>query len=160
MSSKTALVLIAHGTEELEFVATYDILVRGGIKVQSVFVGSSSQSSEAPHSHSTHAECSRGVKIVPDLRLPDLQKGKSLQYDAIIIPGGGPGAKTISENQDVQALIAKYYADGKVVGAICAGSLAIKTSGIAKDTQITSHPSVKGELEKGELGTQMTCDTL
>lgn len=147
---KSALVLIAHGTEELEFVATYDILVRAGITTHSVFVGSSSQSASAPHSHSTHAECSRGVKIIPDLRLPDLEKGKALQYDAIIIPGGAPGAKTISENEDVQALIAKFYADGKIVAAICAGSLAIKTSGIAKDSEVTSHPSVKGEFEKGE----------
>lgn len=147
--TKSALILIAHGTEELEFVATYDILVRGGIKTHSVFVGSSAQSTEAPHSHSEHAECSRGVKIIPDLRLPDLEKGKALEYDAIIIPGGAPGAKTISENSDVQALIAKFYADGKVVAAICAGSLAIKSSGIAKDTALTSHPSVKGELEKG-----------
>lgn len=153
--SKSALVLIADGTEELEFVATYDVLVRGGIKVHSAYVGSSAQSTDAPHSHSPHAECSRGVKIVPDLRLPDLDKGKALEYDAIIVPGGAPGAKTISENKDVQALIAKFYADGKLVGAICAGSLAIKTSGIAKDTELTSHPSVKGELQKGEQHTAL-----
>ena len=32
---------------------------------------------------------------------------------------------------------------------ICAGSLAAKTSGIALGKPITSHPSVKAELEKG-----------
>ena len=33
---------------------------------------------------------------------------------------------------------------------ICAGSLAAKTSGIALGERLTSHPSVKGELEKRE----------
>lgn len=73
-----------------------------------------------------------------------------MEYDAVVVPGGGPGAKTISESQDVQKLLAKYYADGKVVATICAGTLAVKTSGIAKDSEVTSHPSVKEELDKGE----------
>lgn len=36
----------------------------------------------------------------------------------------------------------------KLVGVICAGSLAIKSADIAKGKRITSHPSVKGDLEK------------
>lgn len=34
---------------------------------------------------------------------------------------------------------------------ICAGVLAAKTSGIALGQRLTSHPSVKGELEKREF---------
>lgn len=148
MSAPRALIFIAQGTEELEFVTTYDILVRAGVSVESVYVGSSSDP-DGPHS-TPFVTCSRSVKVVPDLSLPSLSGGKGLDRDAVIVPGGGPGAKTISENEDVQALLQKYYADGKVVGAICAGSLAIKTSGIAKDSTVTSHPSVKEELSKGE----------
>lgn len=33
---------------------------------------------------------------------------------------------------------------------ICAGTLAAKTSGIAFGQRLTSHPSVKGDLEKRE----------
>ncbi|CAO1627644.1 unnamed protein product [Parajaminaea phylloscopi] len=145
--SKSVLIFLAHGTEELEFVATYDVLVRAGAKVTSVFVGSSSQQPSDPHGAEA-AECTRGVRIVPDARLTDLAGGKALEYDAVVVPGGGPGSKTIAGNPDVQALLAKYYADGKVVAAICAGSLAIKESGIAQDSEITSHPSVKDELSK------------
>lgn len=85
---------------------------------------------------------------MPDLRLPDLEGGKALDYDAIIIPGGVKGAETISKNEDVQKLIAAMYGKGKVVGAICAGSLAVKEAGIGKDAAITSHPSVKEQLDK------------
>nr|CDI54424.1 conserved hypothetical protein [Melanopsichium pennsylvanicum 4] len=147
----SALILIAQGTEESEYTITYDILVRASITVESALVGSSSNSvnPESPHS-AEYVTCSRGVKIVPDLRLPDLAGGKALEYDAIIIPGGAKGAEIISHNQDVQQLISAMYGKGKIVGAICAGSLAIKSAGVGKDSNITSHLSVKSSLDKGK----------
>lgn len=145
----SALILIAEGTEESEYTITYDVLVRGSVSVSSALVGASSTSSDPENPHSAaYVTCSRGVKIVPDLRLPDLEGGKALEYDALIIPGGLKGAETISKNQDVQNLIAAMYAKGKVVGAICAGSLAAKEAGVGKDAGITSHPSVKDQLDK------------
>ncbi|CAD6927520.1 unnamed protein product [Tilletia controversa] len=143
-----ALIFVAHGTEELEAVTVYDVLVRGGIQVQSVFVGSSSTAPtpSTPHSDA-HIICSRGVKLIPDLRLPELKDGAGLSYDALIVPGGVEGAKTISENVDVQALLAAAYGKGTLIGCICAGALAAKTAGIGKDNAITSHPSVRAELE-------------
>lgn len=36
MSQPTALILIADGTEEIEFVTPYDVLTRAGFKVESV----------------------------------------------------------------------------------------------------------------------------
>ncbi|KAL9936326.1 hypothetical protein V8E36_004394 [Tilletia maclaganii] len=151
-TSKKALLFVAHGTEELEAVTVYDVLVRGGIEVQSVFVGASVSASNPETPHSPESEprivCSRGVKLVPDLRLPELENGAGLNYDALIVPGGAEGAKTISSNPDVQQLISAAYGKGKVIGCICAGSLAAKTAGIGKDNDITSHPSVKAELEQ------------
>ena len=73
-----------------------------------------------------------------------------MDYDALIIPGGVKGAEIISNNDDVKALISAMYGKGKVVGAICAGSLAVKEAGVGKDGAITSHPSVKGMLDKGK----------
>ncbi|KAJ1033825.1 hypothetical protein NDA16_000035 [Ustilago loliicola] len=145
----SALILIAEGTEEMEFTITYDILVRASITVQSALVGSSSSSPDpnSPHS-AAYVTCSRGVRIVPDLRLPDLAGGKALYYDAIVVPGGAKGAEIIAANEDVQKLISAMYGKGKVVGAVCAGSLAVKAAGIGKDGGITSHPSVKAQLDK------------
>lgn len=145
----SALLLIAEGTEESEYTIVYDVLVRGSVSVSSALVGSSSTSADPANPHSAaYVTCSRGVKIVPDLRLPDLEGGKALEYDALIIPGGAKGAETISKNEDVTKLIAAMYGKGKIVGAICAGSLAIKQAGVGKDAAITSHPSVKAELDK------------
>lgn len=144
----SALILIAEGTEESEFTITYDVLVRGSVTTRSVLVGSSSTWSDASCAHSVaYVTCSRGVKIVPDLQLADVGGGKALEYDCIVIPGGAKGVETISANADVQALVGAMYAKGKVVGAICAGSLAIHSAAIARDSAITSHPSVKSSLD-------------
>jgi protein DJ-1 len=70
------------------------------------------------------------------------------EYDAIVVPGGAKGAEIISSNDDVVKLLSAFYGKGKVVACVCAGSLAAKAAGIGKDNAITSHPSVKSELEK------------
>lgn len=148
----SALILIAQGTEESEFTITYDILVRAGITAHSALVGSSSTSPDPSSPHSAeYVVCSRGVKIVPDLRLPDLAGGKALEYDAIVVPGGVKGAETISGNESVQGLIGALYGKGKVVAAICAGVLAVKEAKVGLDSALTSHPSVKERLDKGKF---------
>ncbi len=145
-----ALILLAEGTEESEYTITYDVLVRGGVSVRSALV---------PPSDHAYVTCSRGVKIVPDIALPDPAEA-AREYDALIIPGGAKGAQTISSSSDVQALINDMHDAGKVVGAICAGSLAIKAANLAPGAKITSHPSVKSQLEAGKLyEPSPTCDT-
>lgn len=42
-------------------------------------------------------------------------------YDAIIIPGGLEGAKTIASNPDILNLLVHAHKSGKIVAAICAG---------------------------------------
>ncbi|GAC99172.1 hypothetical protein PHSY_006771 [Pseudozyma hubeiensis SY62] len=137
----SALILIAEGTEESEFTIVYDLLVRASVSTTSALVNSSSSSCN-------YVTCSRGVRIVPDLTLTDLTGGKSFDYDCIVIPGGAGGAKAIAEKESVTDLIAAMYGKGKIVAAICAGTLAIKAAGVGKDAAVTSHPSVKAELDK------------
>ncbi|KDN37016.1 DJ-1 [Tilletiaria anomala UBC 951] len=144
--SKKALIFIAEGTEESEYTITYDVLVRGGVTVQSVWVGTSNNNTELDPHGTSYVTCSRGVKIVPDLRLLDLEGGAALEYDALIVPGGLKGAETISGNENVSKLLAAAYGQGKLVACICAGSLAAKAAGI-KDKPITSHPSVKDHFK-------------
>ncbi|CAG7847450.1 SubName: Full=Uncharacterized protein {ECO:0000313/EMBL:CCA73089.1} [Serendipita indica DSM 11827] len=92
----SALILIANGTEEMEFTIPYDTLVRAGIDCTSAFVPSESE--------------------------------VGLAY------AGGWGINDVT------------YSAGKLVGMICAGSLAAKTSKLPSQP-LTSHPSVKKDLE-------------
>lgn len=106
----------------------------------------------------------RNIRIVPDH--PSLSSlPNPLDYDILILPGGGPGAKTFSSDTDVLQLIASFRAQGKYVAAICAGTTALvaaqkhaastagKMEGPAGEkVRVTSHPSVRGEVEGAGWG--------
>ncbi|CAG8534801.1 4933_t:CDS:2 [Ambispora gerdemannii] len=143
--NKKALVLIADGSEEMEAVissnASYelDVLRRASIEVTVAGVALKEQ---------TFATCSRGVKIIPDVPFENLWPTVSPDtFDVIIVPGGLGGAKTISSNEHVQKLLANAHQSGKIVAAICAGPISIKSSNINKGGSITCHPVVQKELE-------------
>ncbi|KAJ4994468.1 DJ-1/PfpI family protein [Stagonosporopsis vannaccii] len=148
-----ALILIADGSEEIEFVTPYDVLTRAGFEIQSVGIDLE---------NSNYAHMTRNIRIVPDhATLSTLSTPSS--YDILILPGGGPGAKTFSASNEVLSLIASFRAQGKWVAAICAGTTALvaaqklaasgKTeSPAAQKVKVTSHPSVRGEIEGERWG--------
>lgn len=73
------------------------------------------------------------------------------EYDVLVLPGGGPGAKTFCETDAVLELIASFRKAGKLVAAICAGTTALvaaekKHDGGKGKVKVTSHPSVKEEV--------------
>ncbi|KAH7090347.1 class I glutamine amidotransferase-like protein [Paraphoma chrysanthemicola] len=138
-----ALILVADGSEEIEFVTPYDVLTRAGWEVKSAGV----QLKNEGYAHMT-----RNIRIVPDhpslLSVP--AQSAHEEYDILILPGGGPGAKTFSTTDAVLELIANFRNAGKWVAAICAGTTALvaaaekyKSGGV----RVTSHPSVKEEIE-------------
>jgi len=63
LALKRALVLCAHGTEEMELVITVDVLRRAGVLVTMAAVDSKGDGV---------IECSRGVKVVADKTLADV----------------------------------------------------------------------------------------
>jgi len=138
----TALVLIADGTEEMEFTIVYDTLVRAGIECTSAGVISVIEEREPNRPF----VCSRGVKIVPDAGFDETTTGK--EYDLVVIPGGAKGADTISKDARVQKLVKDTLARKNLVGMICAGSLTALTSDLDKSYALTSHPSVKQQLSE------------
>jgi putative intracellular protease/amidase len=91
-SGMKALVLLAHGTEEMEAVITCDILARAGITVVRAAV-------ESEKEHDSILHCSNGMKIVADVRIEDIMENLS-DFSIIVLPGGSKGASTFcSVNQ-------------------------------------------------------------
>ncbi|KAI3632402.1 hypothetical protein MIR68_009508 [Amoeboaphelidium protococcarum] len=130
-----AIVLISDGSEEMEAVIAIDVLRRAQIQVDVVIVTTSRT-----------VVCSRQVKIEADSCLSELQNVDS--YDALILPGGLAGAKFFCSDAQVQSLLKRYVnAPQKVIGIICASPIALVESGLCKGCKITSHPSVKSQLD-------------
>ena len=99
--------------------------------------------SNVPHTQLTRS-CSRYLKIQADTT--DLPS-ETEDYSIVVVPGGAKGAATLSQSSDVQSLLRKFVKQNKFVGTICAGSLAIKTTGLILGGHVTSHPSVATEFE-------------
>ncbi|KAH7398761.1 class I glutamine amidotransferase-like protein [Phaeosphaeria sp. MPI-PUGE-AT-0046c] len=133
-----ALVLVADGSEEIEFVTPYDVLTRAGFEVASVGVQLKNEN---------YAHMTRNVRIVPDFpSLSALPSQPAHRYfDILILPGGGPGAKTFSTTQSVLDLVNDFTKEGKWVAAICAGTTALVAAQVK--AKVTSHPSVMEEIK-------------
>ena len=69
------------------------------------------------------------------------------EIDALILPGGLPGAHHLRDNDAVQEIIQDVNSLGKIVAAICAAPVALERAGIIEDKKVTSHPSKEDELQ-------------
>ncbi|VDL62731.1 unnamed protein product [Hymenolepis diminuta] len=131
--TKTALILLASGAEELETISVADILVRAKVKV--VIAGVSGPGV---------VTCSRGVKIQPDVALSDVM---GTAFDLVYLPGGLDGMKNLSKSAEVGKLLKEQHEKERYIAAICAAPCALKAHGIAKGCNVTSYPSMKADLE-------------
>ncbi|TMW50156.1 hypothetical protein DOY81_004781, partial [Sarcophaga bullata] len=131
--SKSALIILAPGAEEMEFVISADVLRRAGIKV-----------TVAGLTGKDPVKCSRDVVIVPDTSLEDTKPNK---YDVVILPGGLGGSKAMAESALVGEILKQQESEGRVVAAICAAPTALAAHGICSGKSLTSYPSVKSQLE-------------
>jgi len=127
------LFLLANGFEELEFVAPYDILHRGGIAVKTASINDKKEVAGA-----------HGLTVLADWLLQQID---GLPFDMLILPGGGPGTANLLESSSVKNLLIKSYEAGKQIAAICAAPKVLASAGILANHCATSYPDVRGDVE-------------
>lgn len=123
---RTALVLFAEGSEELEAVTIVDILRRGGIAVS--LAGLSSGLLRG----------SRGIMLQPDTTL---DAALNHEFDMIVLPGGQPGTHNLKTDSRVLQLVKKMRAQDKYVTAICAAPSVLAEAGLLEGKRATSFPA-------------------
>lgn len=128
---KRVLVILAPGAEEMETVIVVDVLRRAGLDVTLAGLEGT-----AP------VACSRSVKIAPDCALSAAQG----PFEALVLPGGGPGSKALAASPAVRKLLAEQEAAGRDVAAICAAPIALVAAGVGRGKRMTSHPAVRDEV--------------
>jgi 4-methyl-5(b-hydroxyethyl)-thiazole monophosphate biosynthesis len=77
---------VANGSEDIEVVATVDVLRRGGIDVKLCSVETNDKKP---------LTCANNIQIVPDVHIDDV---KGQQFDVIIVPGGKYILLTLKNN--------------------------------------------------------------
>ncbi len=122
---KTALILFADSSEELEAVTVVNILRRAGVTV--TLAGLTGGALRG----------SRGVLLVPD---STLDEALAHSYDMVVLPGGQPGTNHLKADARVLQLAQQMSAQGKYVAAICAAPSVLAAAGLLDGKRATSFP--------------------
>ncbi|MGL4991435.1 MAG: DJ-1 family glyoxalase III [Sarcina sp.] len=127
---KKVLIMLAEGFETIEALSVKDVCSRAGIECHLCGITESIVKS------------AQGIKVCTDIMIHDQVK----DYDAIVIPGGMPGARNLRENEDVLELIRYYYEENRLVASICAGPTVLAKAKIIDGKNVTSYPGYDIEL--------------
>ncbi|KAJ7770323.1 class I glutamine amidotransferase-like protein [Mycena olivaceomarginata] len=138
----STVILIADGTEEIEFTITYNTLVHAGVTCCSAFVPAANASVGRPY-----ATRSRGIHIMYNAALETRSSSSQWKssYDALVIPGGVKGVEMMSTNLTVQNLLRDFLAGQDRRNDLRCSQAAL-TANLPRQP-LTSHPSVKAQLE-------------
>lgn len=123
---------LADGFEEVEAIAPVDMLRRAGVEVKTVGVTGEIISS------------SHNIKVVPDIALSEVILDEKLE--AVILPGGLPGATNLEESAEVQKAIDFANVNDKYICAICAAPQILGHKGILKGKEAIAYPGFETEL--------------
>ncbi|MBU0550094.1 DJ-1/PfpI family protein [Myxococcota bacterium] len=131
--SPTAAVILAEGFETVEALTPVDVLRRLGVRVAVLGLDS------------RVIRSAQGVEINADRRLDEYD----LIPDAVILPGGLPGADHLGRSDLLRRLVLAVGEAGGVQAAICAApARAFGPFGILKGRRVTCYPSLERELPK------------
>ncbi|UKJ89182.2 4-methyl-5(b-hydroxyethyl)-thiazol monophosphate biosynthesis enzyme [Theileria orientalis] len=133
---KSALVAVADGTEDIEFVTLVDVLRRAGV---SVVVGSVSESLNLVMAH--------GTKIVADDKVANLTQKV---FDLIAVPGGLVGATNFYNSNALISMLREQKQSGRLYAAICASpALVLGDAGLLDEhTGAVCFPGFEHKLVK------------
>lgn len=129
---KKAIVFLANGFEEMEALGTVDILRRGGIEVTTVSI--------------TANPVVTGAHNVPVTADTTLEKVNLADADALVLPGGMPGAANLNDSEAVKEALLQQYRDSKIVAAICAAPMVLGGLGLLKGRNATCYPGFEPKL--------------
>ncbi|MBO6168913.1 MAG: DJ-1/PfpI family protein [Bacteroidales bacterium] len=104
-------IFLADGFEDVEALATNDVLRRGGVDVNLISIYDE-----------TAVESSHGVTVQAAYTLDeaDLVSLPSGPEDFMIFPGGMPGTRNLAACEPLMEAMKQHYASGGSVAAICA----------------------------------------
>jgi 4-methyl-5(b-hydroxyethyl)-thiazole monophosphate biosynthesis len=134
---KKVIVFLADGFEEVEAVTPIDYLRRAGLEVHTAAVGGNRLVTGA-----------HGIPVTADITLGELvKKGGAESWDAVLLPGGMPGASNIAASEEAGALLKEMAAAGKWVNAICASpAVVLAPLGLLKGKRFTCYPGMEKQV--------------
>ena len=119
---KKAIVFLANGFEEMEATGTVDILRRGGIDTKTVSITDDRKVIGA-----------HNMEYTADATFTEIDLSDA---DALILPGGMPGASNLNNSEPVKEVLLQQYREGR-----------IRRSRFVKRSQSHLLPRVRTEID-------------
>ncbi len=136
---------LADGFEEIEALATVDIIRRAGLDLKTVGIGDK-------------VICgAHGIKVECDIAEAEVVLDENLK--AVILPGGMPGTLNLENNCTVQSAIDFAFKKSIYLCAICAAPLILGHKGILRGKSAIAYPGFEKELEGAYISeNHVVCD--
>lgn len=133
---KKSYIFLATGFEEVEALATADVLRRGGMDVTLVSIY------DTPYVTGAH-----GITVKADTTFAEADFAGA---DWLIAPGGMPGASNLAAFTPLTDMLVKHYQAGGNVAAICAApAVVLAPLGIIDGRDATCYPGFEDALKAG-----------
>lgn len=129
--------LLADGFEEIEALTPVDILRRAGIKVVTYSVNGDL--------------CVCGTHNIMVDADDVIENADYENVEAVILPGGMPGADNLENCREVQELLKHAYENGKLMCAICAAPKVLGKFGYLQGKKATCFPGFEECLVGAEV---------
>jgi 4-methyl-5(b-hydroxyethyl)-thiazole monophosphate biosynthesis len=143
--SKSVLVPVADGSEEIEAVTIIDVLRRAGADVTVASV------------NNLQITASRGVKLVVDCLIEECA---DRVFDLVVLPGGMPGAENLRDNPLLKQILERQRSRGALYAAICASpAVVFEPHGLLRGRKATAHPAFVDRLkDQSSAGLRVVVD--
>lgn len=137
-------IFLAPGFEEIEAIAPADILRRCRLDVRFVSCGPSIEVTGA------HNTCVRTDVMFSDADFSECE--------ALILPGGWPGAKNLNEHEGLHEVLRQHEAAGRLTCAICAAPMVLGNLGLLQGRRATCYPGFEEHLHGAEVTTDLVVE--
>jgi 4-methyl-5(b-hydroxyethyl)-thiazole monophosphate biosynthesis len=134
MTARAVLVVCADGSEDIELACITDTLRRAKITV-----------TLATTNATTKVTLARGLKVEADALLEDVEDAT---FDAVVLPGGMPGATNLAQSETLKAVLLTHSGAGAVIGAICASpAVVLEAHGLIGSRRAVAYPAFTHKLQ-------------
>ncbi len=123
---------LADGFEEVEAIATVDVLRRGGVEIKTVSINGGFTVKGA-----------HGVSVDADMLFDEAECADAKM---LILPGGMPGTKNLGEHQGLIKLLQDHNKKGRWIAAICAAPSILGKLLILRNHQAVCYPGFEDAL--------------
>lgn len=136
---KKSFIFLADGFEEIEALATVDILRRAGIEVNTVTISPTLQVKGA-----------HGVEVKADISISDV---KCNENDILVLPGGMPGATNLANCTQLSNMLVQHHNKKGTIAAICASpAVVLAPLNILEGKEATCYPGFEGAFTNCKKG--------